>query len=144
MTTATYKRNIFQRIAGKPQTQPPADPDCWSYQSESGRLFVDLTRARELAVPWGAINIDDPELPVPILIFRDDSGAYHAFCNLCGHGGRRLDPIPGTGTLMCCSMGKSTYDYEGNVIGGAAEKGVLPFAVEVQPARLIVTMHTAE
>jgi nitrite reductase/ring-hydroxylating ferredoxin subunit len=142
MATATYKRNIFQRIAGKPQSQPPADPDCWSYHD--GRLYIDLTRTRELALPWGAINIDNPELPVPVLVFMDDTGTYRAYCNLCGHGGRRLDPVPGTDTLMCCSMGKSTYDYEGNVIAGAAEKGVMPFHVEVQPSRLIVTMHSAD
>lgn len=92
----------------------------------------------------GAINIDDPQLPVPLLVFMDDAGIYRAYCNLCGHGGRRLDPVPGTDMLMCCSMGKSTYDYEGNVISGASEKGVMPFAVEVQPALLIVTLHSAE
>lgn len=142
MSTATYKRNIFQRIAGKPQSGPPADANCWSYQD--GRLFIDLARARELAQPWGAINIDDPSLPVPVLVFLDGDGIYRAYCNLCGHGGRRLDPVPGTDTLMCCSLGKSRYDFEGNVIGGAAEKGVLPFAVDVQPGRLIVTLHDAE
>lgn len=142
MATATYKRNFFQRLAGRPQTQPPADPDCWSYHD--GRLFIDLTRARELAPAWGAVNIDDPQLPVPVLVFQDDEGVYRAFCNLCGHGGRRLDPVPGTDTLMCCSLGKSTYDYEGNVISGGSEKDIVAFDVETQPGRLIVTLHTPD
>jgi nitrite reductase/ring-hydroxylating ferredoxin subunit len=142
MTIPTYKRTIFQRIAGKPQSGPPADPDCWSYAN--GRLFIDLTRARELVQPWGAINIDDPSLPVPVLVFQDGGGVFRAFCNLCGHGGRRLDPVPGTETLMCCSLGKSRYDYAGNVVDGASEKGVVMFDVATGPGRLIVTLHAPE
>ncbi|MEZ4519450.1 MAG: hypothetical protein R3C44_22350 [Chloroflexota bacterium] len=94
MATKTYKRNVFQRIAGKPQTQPPIPT------RRAGPIMtvkhIDLTRARELTEPWGAINIDDPNLPVPVMVFLDDRGVYRAYCNLCGHGGRRLDPVPGT------------------------------------------------
>jgi nitrite reductase/ring-hydroxylating ferredoxin subunit len=139
MTVKPYKRNLFQRIKGQPQTEPPRDRGCWSFSGET--LSIDLARAPELNQPYGAIEIDDASLPMPVLIIRDAGGELRAFCNVCGHGGRKLDPVTGTETLCCCSMGKSTYDYTGKVIGGASEKNILPFDSVVEGGKMLVTMR---
>ncbi|MCB8987352.1 MAG: Rieske 2Fe-2S domain-containing protein [Ardenticatenaceae bacterium] len=138
MTPKVYKRNIFQRMMGKPMTVPPADAGCWSYSN--GRLTIDLARTPELAEPWGAINLAAESLPNAVLVMRDGAGVYRAFCNKCSHGGRLLDPVPGTETVCCCSMGKSTFDYEGNVLSGSAEKPISVYAVEVQDGKVIVAL----
>jgi nitrite reductase/ring-hydroxylating ferredoxin subunit len=139
MAVKAYKRSIFQRLAGRPQTEPPRDPSCWGFNE--GILAIDLDRAPELSEHWGAIAIEDPALPVPVLVFRDGEGIIHAFCNLCGHGGRHLDPVSGTNTLMCCSLGKSTYDYDVQVVGGASEKPVVSFPVREQPGQVAITLY---
>jgi nitrite reductase/ring-hydroxylating ferredoxin subunit len=139
MTVKPYKRNLLQRIQGKPQTEPPADRGCWSFSGQT--LTIDLERAPELRPAFGAIEIDDPALPVPVLVVRDEAGTLRAFCNVCGHGGRKLDPVTGTETLCCCSLGKSVYDYSGKVVGGASEKNILPFDAVMEGGRLVITVE---
>lgn len=136
MSVKTYQRNIFQRILGKPMTKAPADAECWHYIA--GELVIDLARAPELAEPWGAVNLEGATLPHPVLVMRDGEGMYRAFCNKCGHSGRRLDPVPGADTLCCCSMGKSTFNYAGEVVEGPATSKVMTYPVEQMNGKLIV------
>jgi nitrite reductase/ring-hydroxylating ferredoxin subunit len=136
VTTRTYGRNLFQRILGIPQTRIPADAGCW--RLEEGKLRIDLERAPELAEAFGAVRIEAEDLPHRVLVMRDGDGRYRAFRNACSHGKRRLDPVPGTRTLCCCSVGRSTFDYEGAVLSGAAKQPVHPLAVEVRDERLLI------
>jgi len=136
MTTRTYERNLFQRILGIPQTRVPRDAGCW--RLEEGKLRLDLERAPELAEEFGAIRIEAKSLPHPVLVMRDGEGRYRAFRNVCSHGKRRLDPVPGTQTVCCCSLGKSTFDYDGKVLSGAAKEPVHPLPVEVRDKRLLI------
>ncbi len=136
MAVKPYKRNLFQRLLGKPQTAPPQDADCW--RVEDGKVSIELERAPELSEEYGAIRLEGPDLPRPVLVMRDGKGAYRAFQNRCTHGGRRLDPVPGTETLCCCSMGRSRFDYDGKVVSGAAKDPIHPLAVEVLEKRLRV------
>ncbi len=138
MTTKTYKRNIFQRLMGKPMTQPPTNNACW--QHDDGVVTINLSKAPELTEAWGAVCLEEGGLPHPILVMRDGAGGYHAFCNKCAHGGRKLDPVAGTETICCCSMGKSIYDYEGKVLSGSAQGPVQTYAVREVNNHLIVTL----
>ncbi len=138
MTAKVYKRSLFQRILGRPMTTGPADSGSWSYAN--GSLEIDLGRVPELAEPWGAVALEDERLPIPVLIFRDGDGVAHAVCNVCAHGGRRLDPVPGQDVLTCCSLGRSTYDLDGTLISGAAEENILPFTVIETGPTLLVTI----
>ena len=106
MATKTIKRNIFQRMLGIPATKAPNDAKCWQFSD--GKLTVDLTAAPELSTRWGAICLGDETLPERILLFRDDEDHFRAVQNRCSHAGRRLDPVPGTESVQCCSLGKST------------------------------------
>ncbi|MEA3441754.1 MAG: Rieske 2Fe-2S domain-containing protein [Chloroflexota bacterium] len=136
MTTKTYKRSLFQRLLGKPMTKPPVDAGCWSY--DAGKLTIDLNRTPELTEPWGATHIDGENLPDKVLVFQDGEGNYRAFQNRCEHGGRKIDPVPGTETVKCCSMGQATYDYEGNVLSGASENPIKCYEVQLEDGKLIV------
>jgi nitrite reductase/ring-hydroxylating ferredoxin subunit len=138
VATKSYKRNPFQRILGIPQTRVPANADCW--RLEDGKLSLDLERAPELAEEFGAIRIEAASLPHPVLVMRDGRGRFRAFRNKCSHGGRRLDPVPGTETLCCCSVGKSTFDYDGKVLSGSAKAPIDTFAVEVREKRLLIQL----
>jgi Rieske Fe-S protein len=46
-------------------------------------------------------------------------------------GHRRLDYVPGTETVQCCSVSKSTYAFDGSKIHGPAPEPILTYPVEV-------------
>ena len=107
MTVQFLNRGFFQRIFGLPATQKPLDPQCWSFSD--GKIMIDLKRATELKKPGGALRLEGGELSMRVLVIRGDDGKFHAFLNRCTHiGHRRLDPVLGTGSIQCCSVGKST------------------------------------
>lgn len=139
MSYATSQRNIFQRLMGKAITSAPADAACW--QVREGVLHIDLTRSPELAAAYGAINLEGQGLPSRILIVRDGRDGFHAFENKCAHAGRGLDPVPGTETLCCCSLGKSIFDYDGQVLAGSASGPIQVYDLLVEDGRLLVHLN---
>ena len=136
MSVQPYQRNIVQRVCGIPMTKAPSQRDCWQYKQ--GQVIVDLDKIPELNDFGGAINIDDHHLPVPILIIKDGQGDYHAYCNKCGHGGRRLDPVLGRDKLQCCSWGQSSYDLDGKVLSGPATHSPKVYPVRQEGHQLII------
>lgn len=143
MTTAvkTLKRSFFQRIMGKCVTSLPGDAACWRYAE--GVLTLDLERAPELARPASALRLEGETLPKRVLVVHGDDGTFHAFCNQCTHGGRRLDPVPETGTVQCCSVGKSTYGYDGKIIAGSAKKDIRVFPLRKEDGKLFIELPMA-
>lgn len=137
MEVKFLKRSFFQRIFGIPATGQPADAAAWSYAD--GRVTVELNRVPELAAPGGAVRLEGRGLPQRVLLFRGEDGAFHAFHNRCTHlGHRRLDPVPGTATVQCCSVNKSTYDLEGRKVHGPAPRPITPYPVETDGERLVI------
>lgn len=134
----SLKRNFWQRVLGISATGRPADGDCWSYSN--GQVMVDLRRAPELSRPAGAIRLEGHNLPERILVLHGEDGRYHAFRNRCSHMGRRLDPVPGGETVQCCSVGKSTYDFHGQVLFGPASGPVETYEVKQVSDKLIITL----
>ena len=139
MSHKTTKRNIFQRMLGKPITELATDADCW--QVDGAVIEVDLDRVPELAGAYGAVRLEGAALAGDVLILKDARGDYHAFENKCAHGGRKLDPVPGTETVCCCSLGKSVFDYEGNVLSGSAKYPIRVFPVSLAGGRLTVYVN---
>lgn len=132
-------RSIFSRVLGIPATRLPADPGCWSYAN--GVITVDLTRAKELAQAGGALRVEGDGSPLRVLIVKNEQGDFLAYHNRCSHiGHRRLDPVPGTGTVQCCSVNKSTYDRSGECIHGPGKKPLRQFPVAVDGNQLTVSV----
>ena len=101
------KRSFFQRLLGISATTKPGIDDCWNYAE--GKLTIDLDKAVELKIPGGAIRFEGKGLPERVLVVSGEDGDYRAFHNRCTHlGHRRLDPVPGTSTVQCCSINKCT------------------------------------
>jgi nitrite reductase/ring-hydroxylating ferredoxin subunit len=132
-------RSFFQRILGLPATPRPPDPGCWRF--DAGKIIVDLNRAEELSKPGGALRLEGGGLPIRVLVIRGDDGKLHAFHNRCTHiGHRRLDPVAGTGTVQCCSVGKSTYTYDGKKIYGPPTGPIDTLKIEAEGERLVVVL----
>ena len=97
-----------------------------------GRVTVDLSKAPELNKQAGALRLEGKGLPKRVLLVRAEDGRLHALHNRCSHlGHRRLDPVPGTATLQCCSVNKSTYDLTGKNIYGPAPRPIETYPLEV-------------
>jgi nitrite reductase/ring-hydroxylating ferredoxin subunit len=99
---------------------------------------VDLTRVPELAEPNRAVRLEKKGFPDRFLLIHGDDGRYYAFKNRCIHGGRRLDPIPGTRHVQCCSIGRSTYDYSGKVLSGPAKGPLEALPVRIEDGRVVI------
>ncbi|MEE4112781.1 MAG: Rieske (2Fe-2S) protein, partial [Desulfobacteraceae bacterium] len=67
-------------------------------------------------------------------------GDFHAFANRCTHMGRRIDILPGTDRIECCSVSKSTFDYGGQPLGGAAKKPLRVFTVTLSDNELTIQL----
>ena len=139
MSVKILKRSFFQRLFGIPATAKPGVDDCWHY--EDGKLTVDLAKTRELKSPGGAIRLEGKNLPRRVLVVHGEDGEFRAYHNRCSHlGHRRMDPVPGTDTVQCCSVNKSTYDSQGNKIFGPAPHPITRYTAEKDGERLIVTL----
>lgn len=115
----SLKRKWWQRLAGIPAS-PLLSQKSWRWDGEV--LAVDLSLCPELLAPGTGARIEGKELPARVLVVHGDDDEYHAFINVCTHSGRRLDPIPNTGTVQCCSFGRSTYNYEGEPLPSACAR----------------------
>jgi len=127
---------FFQRLFGICQTNPPADPSCWSVADST--LTIDLQKSPELVAAGGAIRIDGRDINERVLVFKGDDDQYHALINRCSHGGRRLDPMVGEGAVQCCSIGKSTFDYSGKRLSGASRKDIRALELKHEGESLVI------
>lgn len=140
MTVKFLKRNFLQRVFGIPATSKPQSSDCWHFLN--GKLIVDLKKAPELQRPGGAMRLEGGNLPERILVLHGEDGSFHVFQNRCTHiGHRRLDPVPGTNTVQCCSVNKSTYDFQGTKVHGPAPRPVVSYPVDRDGDKLIATIR---
>ncbi|HNR30416.1 MAG TPA: Rieske 2Fe-2S domain-containing protein [Candidatus Hydrogenedentes bacterium] len=128
MEGKTLRRSFWQRILGIAATRAPRDPACWRY--DRGIVTVDLEGALEIAAPGSSVRLEGKDLPVRVLVVHGEDRKFHALHNCCGHLGRRVDLVPGSDTLQCCSVGKSRYDFTGRVLNGPATRGLHVLPVE--------------
>jgi nitrite reductase/ring-hydroxylating ferredoxin subunit len=129
---------FLKRILGICETPAPACAAAWSVAGRTVRL--DLARLPELAPAGGAVRLEGRGLPQRLLVVRAQDGALHAFGNRCSHMGRRIDPLPGTDRLECCSVSKSTYSYDGEPLSGAARGALKTFGVSVSGNEAKITL----
>ncbi|MFW6232749.1 MAG: Rieske (2Fe-2S) protein [Bacteroidota bacterium] len=130
MVVKDLDRNIFQRLFGISKTTKVSDIE--TRKIDDGILTVYLSRIKELGMPGMAVCLEGEDMPDRILVIRDREDNYHALLNKCSHGGRKLDPVPGTDTVQCCSMGKSTFDIGGTRLSESAEEDIKSFKTELK------------
>ena len=139
MSIKFLNRSLWQRIFGISATAKPKTEKSWQY--ESGTLTIDLILTPELTRPGTAVRFEEENLPKRVLVVLDDNGEYKAFHNRCTHmGHRRLDYVPGTDTVQCCSINKSTYTFAGKKIHGPNPNPLETFLVEQQGDKLMVRL----
>ena len=136
MDVKFLQRNIFKRILGLSDTSKPANADCWTYAD--GKVILDLKKTPELQNPGDAVRLEGDGLPERLLVVLGGDQKYHVFRNRCTHvGHRRLDPVPGTQTVQCCSVGKSTYDLAGKNVYGPAPAPIVTYPTSIEGDQII-------
>lgn len=129
---------IFARIFGICRTQQPEDMGCWNLSGDT--VEIDLDRAKELIPEGGAIRLEGRGLAERVLVVHGTDGKMHAFRNQCSHAGRRVDPLPGSEQVQCCSVGKTTWNYDGSVVSGSGKGPLALFPVEQEGSKLRVRL----
>ncbi len=123
----TLPRTFWQRLCGSCAT-PAADSSAWRY--EHSTLTVNLELLPELTSPGNALRFEGNNLPQRVLVICGDDRSCHAVHNRCTHMGRRLDFVPGTKTVQCCSISKSTWEFNGTPLHGQGRRKLTTFPVE--------------
>ena len=130
--------SILKSILGICETKPLSD-DLWSLEED--KVNVKLSQMPDPLPEGGAVYLKGEGLDKPVLLLRTEEGQYLAFANRCTHmGHRKLDPIPGESKLRCCSLGHSTFDYEGNRLSGMAKDPLTRYEVEQSEGDLVITL----
>lgn len=127
---------LLKRIFGICETKPPIDSGCWHV--EAGAVKVDLGRLPELKAAVGAVRFEGKGLPVRVLLVHAKDGQWRAYANRCTHMGRRLDFVPESGNLRCCSISRSLFRSSGALIDGPAKGPIEGFPVEVSDRTLTI------
>lgn len=127
---------FFKRLFGICETAPPTNSDCWNFSG--GKIEIQLDRVSELANKGGAIRLEGKGMPEKVLVINGQDGEFHAFKNRCTHAGRRIDPFGANEQIRCCSISKSTFDYTGKVVSGAAKKPITSYHVEHEDGKLTI------
>ena len=138
MSVQKLDRNIFQRLFGLCATRKPSRQEAWG--ASEGKITLDLKAVPELNSKGSAVRIDGKGIKVPVLVVHGNDREYRAFQNRCTHGKRALDPVPGTNTIQCCSVGTSTFSYDGTLIEGPAKGPLTVYRVDQAGETLTITL----
>ena len=140
--------NFFKALFGKCETTSLPSEN-WTVE-EDGKITIKLDEMPELCEQGKAVYLKGRGLKRPILVIRTEADTYLAYTNRCTHallvvcGHRKLDPTtgpdPGQPILRCCSMGHSTFDYEGNVLSGPAKEPLDRHEIELSEGNLVITL----
>lgn len=89
-----------------------------------GRIAVEVAMFPNLAKPGGGILLDAEGLAGPILLINLDGTDFSALSAVCTHLGCRVRP---SGRFLRCPCHGSTYDLQGRVIRGPAQRALRIF-----------------
>lgn len=130
---------IIKQIFGICATAMPQNKSAW--ENKGDHILVKLSACPELEKANSGIRIEKRGLKDRILVVRGENDQFYAFKNQCSHiGRRRIDPLPGKEQLRCCSVNKSTYQYDGSVVSGPAKTPLKTYTVEVNEDILIIRL----
>jgi Rieske Fe-S protein len=102
-----------------------------------GRIRLALTDHPELTRPDGALKILPAGATDPLYVLRLDDGQFAAISPICTHQGCTVDI---QGLRLVCPCHGSTYDREGRVLRGPAQRSLARFTATVSDGVLVVDL----
>ena len=111
---------------------PKLDESLWRY--EGGSIFLDEIAFDKQNVV--GVYMKGQCLPDPVLLYRGDDGVLRAARNVCPHAKRKIDPLPGSSKLRCCSVSHSDFGYDGKKINGPANDNLVVYSVKSENGKI--------
>ena|SRR5687768_7144699 len=91
----------------------------------SGKIQLSLTQYPELSRPDGAVKLQPQGMEDPVYVLAS-GGAFVAVSPICTHRGCTVDV---QGERLVCPCHGSTYDREGKVLKGPAQRALSQYRV---------------
>ena len=101
-----------------------------------GRVRVSIPAFPDLAESNGAIKLQPAGHPDPIYVLAGASG-FAALSPICTHRGCTVDV---NGSRLVCPCHGSTYDREGRVLKGPAERALRRYQVSREGDSLVIDL----
>lgn len=102
-----------------------------------GRVRLALASFPELSQPDGAIKIQPDAESDPIYVLAIGATAFAAVSPICTHRGCTVDVH---GPRLVCPCHGSTYDRNGNVLRGPAERSLTRYTVTREGNELLIDL----
>ena len=102
----------------------------------AGRVRLALSAFPDLARPDGAVRLQPAGMADPIYVVASGAG-YRALSPICTHRGCTVDV---KGERLVCPCHGSTYDREGNVLKGPAQRALSRFPVTREGEELVIEL----
>jgi cytochrome b6-f complex iron-sulfur subunit len=103
----------------------------------AGRVRLSLASYPELAKPDGAIRILPAAAADPIYVVAAGAQEYRALSPICTHRGCTVDV---QGARLVCPCHGSTYDRDGKVLRGPAERALTRYPVVKDGDTLVIDL----
>lgn len=100
-----------------------------------GRIRLALAEHPELTRPEGALKIMPKGATDPLYILRLDDGQFAVISPICTHQGCTVDI---QGPRLVCPCHGSTYDRQGRVLRGPAQRSLARFTTTVSDGVLVI------
>lgn len=107
--------------------------------ASSGRVRLSLASYPALGKPEGAIKILPVAAADPIYVLATPSGEYRAVSPICTHRGCTVDV---QGARLVCPCHGSTYDREGKVLRGPAQRALTHYTVVREGDTLVIELDS--
>ena len=100
-----------------------------------GRVRLVLAEHPELTRPDGAMKILPHGATNPLYVLRLESGQFAVLSPICTHQGCTVDI---QGPRLVCPCHGSTYDRQGRVLRGPAERALSQYVVSLADGILVI------
>jgi cytochrome b6-f complex iron-sulfur subunit len=108
---------------------------------EDGRVRLSPSAHPSLAQPGGWLKVQPEAWSTPLYVLALENGEYAALSPICTHRGCTVNI---SGPRLVCPCHGSTYDREGNVVRGPAERALQRFPTHVlSSGEVVVEIGTA-
>ena len=126
---------IFKSIFGICNS-PKLNETLWHYENNVITIEESVFNDQNAA----GVYMKGQGLLKPVLLYRGDDDALHAVQSVCPHAKRKIDPIPGSGKLRCCSLMHSTFDYNGKKLSGPAHGDLTIYPISQQNGQIQIAI----
>lgn len=100
-----------------------------------GRVRIALAEHPELTRPDGSLKVMPEGASDPLYVLRLEDGQFAVISPICTHQGCTVDI---QGPRLVCPCHGSTYDRQGRVLRGPAERALTRAAVQLSDGVLVI------